>query len=169
MRQAIKVGCRLIRRITAGFGVFSGLCIAALVLFTTANIILRATIKAPIFGNIEITENMMVLIALCAIPYTQAKKGHIAVEVVAERLPRKTRTGFHLTSVILALCISVFIVWRNVVETIEIWDQNKVTMLLYLPVVIFLIIICIGLSLYILELIIDYLETIGVIGSEDIN
>jgi len=169
MTRFTKVWCLLTRRVIKGFGALSGVCLLALVLVTTADVILRSTIHAPILGVVELTESVMVLIGLSAIGYTQSRKGHISVEIVAERLPGKVRIIFQATGLLLGFLFSGLVVWRTIVRIISIWGQGRKTFLLHIPIELLLAFICIGYGLYFLELIINSLQLLGTKDLEDLG
>jgi TRAP-type C4-dicarboxylate transport system permease small subunit len=167
MKRLIKAWHRIARQIISGFGALAGACLGALVLLTTADVILRGALKAPILGTVELTEFTMTFIAASWIAYAQTRKGHITVDLITGRLPHKVRNGISLTGCVLGLCFSGLVVWRTIDRLISIWGQGRTTFLLHIPFELALAFICIGFFLYFIALIFTALETSGIIDLED--
>lgn len=87
---------QILRRIAAAFALAGGIGIAAIVLVTTANILLFAAHRAavPFGGQVsglpgyeDFVRLAVSAAALMFFPQAQAARGHVAVEIFAERLP----------------------------------------------------------------------------------
>jgi TRAP-type C4-dicarboxylate transport system permease small subunit len=167
MKRLINAWHRIARQVIGGFGALAGVCLGALVLLTTADVILRGALKAPILGTVELTEFTMTFIAASWIAYTQTKKGHITVDLITGRLPHKVRDGISLAGCVLGLCFSGLVVWRTIDRLVSIWGQGRTTFLWHIPFELALVFICIGFFLYFIELFFNALEAAGIIDPED--
>ncbi len=74
-------------RVLAGI---AGAAIVAMMLVICADVLLRAGGR-PIAGSYDIVRILSVLVIVCALPYTTAVKGHVAVELLFHKLSRRGR------------------------------------------------------------------------------
>lgn len=68
----------------------AGAALAAMILATCADVILRA-VGAPLKGVYDLIRIFGALTAACALPLTTALKGHVAIEYFFQRLPKAGR------------------------------------------------------------------------------
>jgi TRAP-type C4-dicarboxylate transport system permease small subunit len=108
--QSLERADRIIGKITEYIS-FAGLGAAAVILVaTTGNIILRAFFNRSLNGAIEISTDMMVLVAFCALPVVTFYNGHIKVDLVTAKLPagvQRVLKCFNLLLVCLVCLVSV--------------------------------------------------------------
>jgi len=68
----------------------AGICLIAMVALTSANIVLRL-FWVPIRGTYELMGFFGALATAFALGYTQLQKGHIAVDILINSFPRRTK------------------------------------------------------------------------------
>lgn len=69
-----------------------GLVFLSLMMCLTAvDVIGRYIFNRPITGALELTEFMMAVVVAFGLSYTQVKKGHVNVDVVTSKLPKKVQ------------------------------------------------------------------------------
>ena len=68
----------------------AGICLVAMIALTSANILLRL-FWVPIRGTYELMGFFGALVTSFALGYTQLQKGHIAVDIVINSFPRRTK------------------------------------------------------------------------------
>ncbi|MGI6086758.1 MAG: TRAP transporter small permease [Kiritimatiellia bacterium] len=85
IRQMYHKSLRVAIRALAGV---AGLAILAMMLVICADVLLRAGGR-PIAGNYDVVRILSVFVIVCALPYTTAVKGHVAVELVFRKLSRR--------------------------------------------------------------------------------
>jgi TRAP-type C4-dicarboxylate transport system permease small subunit len=74
------------RILNLSFICIAGLCLAAMIVMTCANILLRI-IWVPLKGTYELMGFFGAIVTAFSLGYTQLKKAHISVDIVVERFP----------------------------------------------------------------------------------
>jgi len=88
---------KLVRGLNGLLVVLGGVCLAAMIVLTCANILFRA-VWVPITGTYEVMAYAGALAVAFALAPTQARRGHIAVDVLVNRFPgsvRRLLNGFN--------------------------------------------------------------------------
>jgi TRAP-type C4-dicarboxylate transport system permease small subunit len=123
----------LLRKVVLGLAGVAGLSLLAMVGITTTDVILRKC-GHPLPGAYDMVKIAAALTIACALPYTTAIKGHVAVEFFYHRLGRRGRviadTAIRL--VILGL-FSVF-AWQLARHGTALWSSGEVSMTLQFPI-----------------------------------
>jgi TRAP-type C4-dicarboxylate transport system permease small subunit len=86
---------------------------------TTADVILRYLFNSPITGAYEIMEFLPVGVAFLSFAYVQRTRGHVGLEIVVPRLPRKAALILEIVGCILALGCLWAAAWQSGGEA---WD-----------------------------------------------
>ena len=82
------------------------LCVIAMMLHVTADVIGRYVFNAPIAGTIVVVANYyMVLLVFLAIGVAEEKRAHISVEFVTDMMPLRVQNGFSIFSGILTTAV----------------------------------------------------------------
>ena len=68
----------------------AGICLIAMIALTSANIVLRL-LWVPVRGTYELMGFFGALVTSFALGYTQLQKGHIAVDILINSFPRRTK------------------------------------------------------------------------------
>lgn len=82
---------QLLRGVVLALAALSGLSLLVMVALTCTDVFLRAAFKAPIKGAVDLIGLLCALAMACALPYTTAIKGHVAVEYFFLKLNRRGR------------------------------------------------------------------------------
>lgn len=93
----------------------AGFCMVAVMVLVVANILLRTLFSRPILGTYEYVGFLTAMVIALALALCAVQNGHITVDFLADRLPRRTRAG--VDAVINA--VSVFF-WGLVV--LQLWQ-----------------------------------------------
>lgn len=111
-----------ISRILNQIFIFTAGCfLVALILLICANIFSRL-IWIPVKGTFELMGYFGAIITAFALSYTQAKKGHIAVDILVNRFSEKTRRvingiNFLICTLFFSLAGWQIIKWANTLRT----------------------------------------------------
>lgn len=122
------------------------------------DVIGRYVFNRPISGALEISQIAMLGVVLFFLASTQAKKGHITVEIVFNRYPPRVKTILGLATLLLSLAIFGLIAWQAGVIALEDWQEQRifpVSTIPYAPVRFF---ISLGAFVLCLEFIIQMLR-----------
>jgi TRAP-type C4-dicarboxylate transport system permease small subunit len=95
----------------------SGCVLLALMVFTVADVIMRAAFDRPFSGSIEFTEFCMALIVFLAIPYAGWVGAHISVDLFEKYLDRPSLRLLPALISFIGSALFVLIAWRVTLET----------------------------------------------------
>ncbi|SFG67222.1 TRAP-type C4-dicarboxylate transport system, small permease component [Palleronia marisminoris] len=99
----------MIRIITGGLEIFSGLLLVALMLVTGIDVVGRYLFDTPLPGAFETTELMLGALVFAALPLVSRAGSHVEVDILATLLPERIGTRLlWLASVIAAGVLLVF-------------------------------------------------------------
>jgi TRAP-type C4-dicarboxylate transport system permease small subunit len=93
----------------------------------------RYFLNRPILGTFEIFEILLPGIVLLGLGFTQADKAHITVNILVDRLPRRMRTLTDFCTTIMALVMSILILWRGIVTALLYSNQNRLISNIHVP------------------------------------
>jgi len=89
--------------------------------------------KHPIFGSVELVSFMGVIAVACSLPFTHMEGGHIGVELVVRKFPRKIREIIKLCTEVLSLILFLLVTWKMFEYSIKVRNSGELSMNLQLP------------------------------------
>ena len=110
----------------------AGLTLAFMLLFTLTDVVLRAFGK-PITGDYEVISFLGAIVVGFAIPYTSLQKGHVMVDFLLERIPKKTGRIMHMATRGLGIALFLWMGWNFVVMSLDLIKSKEVTPVFRLP------------------------------------
>lgn len=123
-----------------------------MMLMVTADVFLRAAFNQPIKGATEISELLLVLVVFFGLAYCEAHRGHVRVEILTSYLRRRMQLLLDCVTTFIALAFFALIVWRSIVDAIEIRQVGEVFECLRIVVWPFRYIVAVGCFVFCLEL-----------------
>jgi len=100
----------------------------------------------------EISEAMMVTVVFFFIGYAQAKKAHVAVDLIVNVLPGKLKIVIEIITQLLSFLMILLIAGMSLVRWHELLKINEHTPILGIPVAPFFFILATGCSVFCVEL-----------------
>ena len=149
MIKSIDKGIRSLNVLLAYAGSY---VLFGMMLLTISDVIGRYIFNSPITGAFEITEAMMVTMVFFFIGYAQAKKSHVAVDLVVNLLPEKLRVIIDIITHTLSLLMMILIAWMSMLRWLELMRIKEYTAILHIPVSPFLLILALGCFVFCIEL-----------------
>ena len=144
-----------IRKIENGL-LFIGVCMLLMMMFLGAGDVLgRYLFNHPIKGALEVSQLMMAGVALLCWGYTQAKKGHISIEILLVRYPARMQSIINFFSLILTIVIFGLITWQSTLIAMEALKQHRMLENLPFPLFPFKFFVPVGAFVLCLESIIQ--------------
>ncbi|HEY7548182.1 MAG TPA: TRAP transporter small permease [Hyphomicrobiaceae bacterium] len=140
--------------------VIAGLCLMAIVVVTTLNIVARK-FTAPILGAHEATEYLGALLIGLTLAYNQLRRENISVELVDTLLSPRARALMESVTSILSLLVCLLIAWRCVVYAIELRETREVSMTMGIAFYPFVLIVGASFALLAFALLVDSLRAVG--------
>ena len=74
---------KIVSGISGGVGIVAYVCIVAITLLMTVDVLMRKLFDAAIVGSYEIVERLLLLLVFSAFAYAQTNKAHIHVTMFA--------------------------------------------------------------------------------------
>lgn len=122
-----------------------GVVILAIMMFLTAvDVTLRYAFNKPIPGAFEIQEFMMGIVVAMAIGYCAFLKGHINVDILFGRFPRRVQAFFNTFHYLAGSFLFALASWRTVLEGIGMHNRALTSTVLFIPVFPFYFVVAFG-------------------------
>ena len=126
-------------------GYAAAACIAAMMLLTVADVVLRSFFNRPLHGTFELVELLLAGAFFLAVPASVLRDDHIVVDVVDSYLPRAIpwlRRG----AAVAGLAVLVVMTWQGARAAYDTWTFGDVTMDLSLPRILYWIPVLCGFA-----------------------
>ncbi len=146
---------RVIGRFSNVLGAVGAGILVILMLTTGVDVVGRYVFHQPFIGAYEVSELAMAGIILLGWGYTQARKGHVDIDLLYIRLPRSIRTALDFLIPLLGLTLFVFVAWQAINFTMDSIGWHEATEMLHMPVWIFKLMIFIGAVALSLQFVVD--------------
>lgn len=112
------------------FGYISAVMLGCMMMLTVVDVFMRYVFNAPLTGATEISELMMVIVVFPALAWISLERSHIKVDLLLNKLPRRTQLFFENVTLLLALGTYMIITWHSFLESKEV---ENTTSLLEVP------------------------------------
>jgi TRAP-type C4-dicarboxylate transport system permease small subunit len=130
VRPAETIAGRSIERVIRGFALLGGILLTALALMQVVSITLRAVIRRPIPGDVELIQLGAAVVVFCFLPMALYYRHNFAVTLFTDRLPRRARLLLRAVGSAAMLAIAVLLLWRTALGGIDIRAAGEHTMVL---------------------------------------
>ncbi|MBW2137215.1 MAG: TRAP transporter small permease [Deltaproteobacteria bacterium] len=108
--------------------------ILALMMFLTAtDVALRYIFNSPIPGAFELVEYMMAVLVPFGLAYCAREKGHIGVDLVVERLPRRFQLILGCVTTFATFAFFLLVTWQNFFYILEFYGSKQTSAVLLIP------------------------------------
>jgi len=151
---------RAIISISRWFNYIGMIFLVFLMLLITFDVIFRYTMNRPIRGANELSELVMVLAVFLAIAYTQYMKSHIKVDILYIKFPQKVQDSASIFINLLCLGVCVLIVYQSIQYQILLWDINRASLILKIPIAPFQLVLILGFTMFSLVFLLDLIHSI---------
>lgn len=107
---------RLVKWPVVGAGILAGFCIGAVMLVMAAEVFFRYVMRQPSYWSLEVSTYLLVAAVSLGSAYTLRINGHVAVEIVYEKLPRHLKRFAYYIAMLSVLFMAVILFWYGIVE-----------------------------------------------------
>lgn len=108
--------------------------LVAMMLFTVANVVLRAFFNRPIPGDAELIEIAMVCTGFLGVAWCAIKGKHIRVDLLVSFFPKRAQCIIDVLGYLAVLGASTIIAWRSVVEGLANRQMHRLSPSLEIPI-----------------------------------
>jgi len=123
---------RVLRYVVGAFTAVATVSVAGMMGVTTVDVLGR-TVARPVPGAYDIVTVLGGLAIGCALPYTTAVKGHVAVEVLFHRLQRRGRIAVDTAHRLLGSGLFGVLAWQSLSYGAGLRASGEVTPTLQIP------------------------------------
>lgn len=134
---------------------FGGIVLLAIMLLVSVAVFFRYVLNQPILGNQELVEIGMSVVVMLAMPYTAILGQHIRVDVFDPRLGASGRFVADLFARSMSVVVLFLLVQKAWGKALDAHEYGDVTNMIEIPVWIAYGAIVIGMSLFILVLLLQ--------------
>jgi|WetSurMetagenome_2_1015567.scaffolds.fasta_scaffold312751_2 TRAP-type C4-dicarboxylate transport system permease small subunit len=135
----------------------SKICVFALMVLVVMNIILRKAWHS-IYGTYDYVGFITTIMVTFGIGYLAYKKGHIAVDLLVERFPRRVQAIIDGIGSILSFGIFALISWQLIIYGNGVLKSGEHTLTSMTPFYPFVYGISLGMALLCLVLLVDFIK-----------
>ena len=137
--------------------------VVAMMLLVVANIIWRVVPKIghPIFGTYDFVRFIGAILIAFAIAYCAVQGGHIAVELVVDRFPKRAQAIVGTITGILGLGFFALLAWQCLLLANDMWRLGEVSMGAHVPFFPFIYGIGFGCAVLCLVILVDLIKSLA--------
>lgn len=117
--------------------------VTAMMLLTVADVILRL-FRRPITGTYEVVGLLGAVFVSFSLAQTSVERGHIAVDVLIQRLPSTARAAVAILNDLVCTALFVVLTWQSIIYAGDLRSFGEVSMTLQVPIYPFIYGIAIG-------------------------
>lgn len=102
----------ILMRGAKGLALFGGILLAAVAVITSVSVVGRALVAyglSPVKGDFELVQLGCAIAVFSFLPWCQMNRGHVTVDIVADRLPPRGKAALGLLGNILIALVSVIV------------------------------------------------------------
>jgi TRAP-type C4-dicarboxylate transport system permease small subunit len=146
-----------IQQVSAGLNGVSAAAIALIMLLTCADVVLRL-FGRPVPGTYELVGYFGAVIVAAAMAWTSVERGHISVEMLVDRLPRRARHVVEALGAAAGAVLFSLLAWQCRIYAADLMETGEVSPTLGVATWPFVGCISLGSALLALVLLVDALR-----------
>ncbi|OGK81625.1 MAG: hypothetical protein A2X52_17850 [Candidatus Rokubacteria bacterium GWC2_70_16] len=124
MRRAARRG---LEALETALNLLSAVILFALMFYVTAEVAMRYLFNAPLPGHLEAVQLFIAPAVFLALSWVQARRGHVGMDLLHERLPPRGRALVDCLTLAIALVTFLTIAWFSWQSTLSAWEVGDVT------------------------------------------
>lgn len=138
----------------------AGLALIAMMMFTVADMVLRG-FGHPVAGSYEVIGWLSAASMALALGYTQLHRGHVAIDLVVERLPGRGRASVDVATSLMSLLLFTAVAWYVARYGVVLHETGSLSETLKAIVYPWVYVVAIGCAGLALALLVDFLRAVG--------
>lgn len=119
--------------VETGLNLLSVTVLFLLMFYVVAEVTMRSLFNSPLPGHLEASQLLIVTAIFLAAAYTQARRGHVGVDLLVRRMPERPRRMLEVLTLSLALVAFAIITWFSWIITRYSFEMGDVTPTAYIP------------------------------------
>ena len=118
---------RALERLEIALTLLSATTLFVLMFYVTAEVLMRYLFNRPLPGHLELTQLLIAPAVFLALSWVQARRGHVGMDLLHEKLSPRGRAAADCITLALALATFAVITWFSARSTWTAWDVGDVT------------------------------------------
>ncbi len=156
---------KLINILTYRFNWIAAFAVVVMMILTSADVILRL-FRHPIPGTYEIVGLLGAVVIAFSLAYTSAERGHIAVDFLVRKFPRKVQSFIAIANNLIGAALFGLIAWQSILYASDLKQSGEVSMTIQMPVYPFVYGIAFGCGLLCLLLLTESFKSLKGTGGK---
>lgn len=131
-----------------------------MVLLLVADVVLRRIFNSPLSWSMEVVKVMLVVVVFFAEAYCGTRGGHISIDILTSRFPRKVQAVLNPFICFLGVLLFGSMAWGSSVSAIHYWNAHRITGILPIPISPFVLVVAFGSLVFALVLLVQLVDSI---------
>ncbi len=123
----------IIHTITMILSIISYVGFFGIMLLSTCDVIIRYATGNSILGVYEIVEQVMVCAVFASFAYTQSEHGHVSINMLIGKFPKKLQYVLYFIHSLLSIAISIMLIYASYRQGNVALTSHYTTGVLYIP------------------------------------
>ena len=140
--------------------IIGGVAVLGLMSLATGNVILRFFFNAPYRGAYEVVGFLGAIVIAFALGYTQKRKGHIVVDILTERFPKRVNRVLDGISYFITTIFFAIVSWQLFVWGMKISKSGEVSETIKIIFHPFVYSVAVGFVVFSFTLMMDFLKNL---------
>jgi TRAP-type C4-dicarboxylate transport system permease small subunit len=139
----------------------AGVGLVGMLLLIVADIIGIKILSRPVPGGIEIVSFLAVIMIGAAVAYTQVVHGHVAVDFIVEKFPRRVKLVVDVAMIFFSVCLLALLSYYSFKYAGRLRDTGEVSMTEKIPFYPFVYVMAVCFVVTLLVLIVQFVKSIA--------
>ena len=139
----------------------AGIGLVGMLVLIVADVIGIKILSRPVPGGIEIVSFMVVVAIAGAVPFTQVMRGHVAVDFIVEKFPRRAKLIIDAIMIFFSVCLLALMTWYSFKYADGLRSSGEVSMTQKIPFYPFVYGMAVCFVALLLVLIMDLVKSIA--------
>lgn len=137
---------QMLSRLFAGLAILSMAMVLLSSVVTIADILARLLSLPPVAGIIDITQFFMMYAVFFAVAHAFAARGHVAITILTDRMPRRVDRAFGVLWWLAAVGMCLVLSRAAIAQALTVWDYGDRSQTLGWPMIVYWIPVAAGLA-----------------------
>ena len=127
-------------------------CLVVMMGITVVDVVLRGTLRLPIFGTYDIVEMTLVGVIFLALPEVFLREQHVTVDVIDQVVPAPVTRALKMLAALATLGFVGVLGWNMLGPAHDAWQFGETTLDLKIPIWVFWMPMLLGIAASILAM-----------------
>jgi TRAP-type C4-dicarboxylate transport system permease small subunit len=127
----------VIARLARGLSWAGAACLVVMMGITVVDVVLRGTVRLPVFGTYDIVEVTLVGVIFLALPEVFLREQHVTVDVIDQVAPAPVTRALKMLAALATLGFVGVLGWNMLGPARDAWQFGETTLDLKIPIWIF--------------------------------